>query len=339
MSQLEKRINRDLAALYSQRRLLAEKRCEMKRSQLYREYPDLKAMDSKIQQAGISELFRFLGEDCDNLCLKSTIHERKEFLETHGIAADYDSPEYLCSLCNDTGSLDTGEWCPCRRFLFQKEITKYLPIPFQDKAKFSNFNLNLFSDQKNEGEQSARDRMRDLRDVTVFYTRHFSQVQDQNLLFSGETGTGKTFLMQAIGREVLSQGYTVIYLTAPIVFDWLKRMTKLHQSYNPDRAQYEEMELLTDALMSVDLLLLDDLGSEISASWTVEANTSDFLTLLDTRLHKSLHSIIATNLSDADLRATYDKRTYSRLMGNYIFYRFPAGDIRLKLRHESQQKS
>lgn len=336
MSRLEKRINRDLAAIYSQRRVLAEKRCELKRAQLYQQYPELEAMERRIQQAGISQLYRFLGDECDDQCLESTIREREDFLAANSIEADYDSPVYSCSLCNDTGSLVTGEWCPCRRRLFQKEISKYLPIPFQDKARFANFNLNFFSDQKKEGEQSARDRMRELREVTVFYTRHFSQVQDQNLLFSGETGTGKTFLMQSIGREVLEQGYSVLYVTSPIVFDWLKTMAKLRQSYNPDRAQYEEMELLTDALMSVDLLLFDDLGSEISASWTVEANSSDFLTLLDTRLHKSLHTVIATNLSDADLRATYDKRTYSRLMGNYIFYRFPDGDIRLKLRHHGQ---
>jgi DNA replication protein DnaC len=336
MSRLEQRINRDLAAIYSRRREQAEKLGELKRAQMYNQYPELELMDRKIQQAGISGLYRFLGDDCDDQCLKISIREREDFLAAKGISADYDSPQYFCSICNDSGSLTSGEWCPCRRRLFHKEMSKYLPIPFQEGARFANFNLNLFSDQSEEGQQSARERMRELREVTVFYTRYFSQVQDQNLLFSGQTGTGKTFLMQSIGREVQDQGYSVLYVTSPILFEWMKTMTKLRQSYNPDRGQYEEMELLTDALMSVDLLLLDDLGSEISASWTVESNTSDFLTLLDTRLHKSLHSIIATNLSDADLLATYDKRTYSRLMGNYIFYRFPDGDIRLKLRHQGQ---
>ncbi|NLV99139.1 MAG: ATP-binding protein [Clostridiaceae bacterium] len=335
MSRLEQKINRELAAVYSRRRAQAEKLGELKRAQIYEQYPELQAIDRKIQQAGISGLYRFLGDDCDDQCLESSIRQREDFLAANGIKADYDSPEYFCSLCKDTGSLPSGEWCPCRRRLFQKEMSGYLPIPFQEGANFANFNLNLFSDQAKEGELSARERMRELREVTVFYTRHFSQIQDQNLLFSGQTGTGKTFLMQSIGRELLDQGYSVLYVTSPIIFEWMKTMTKLRQSYNPDRGQYEEMELLTDALMSVDLLLLDDLGSEISASWTVESNTSDFLTLLDTRLHKSLHSIIATNLSESDLRATYDKRTYSRLMGNYIFYRFPDGDIRLKLRHHS----
>ena len=105
--------------------------------------------------------------------------------------------------------------------------------------------------------------------------------------------------------------------------------------YNPDRAKFDEMELLTDALLTVDLLLLDDLGSELNASWSVQDNTSNFLTLLDTRLHKSLHSIIATNLSDADLRSTYDKRLQSP-HGQLHFYRFPDGDIRLKARQQSQ---
>ncbi|NLC89759.1 MAG: ATP-binding protein [Clostridiaceae bacterium] len=333
---MEQKINRDLAAIYSQRRARAEQLGELKRARIYEQYPELAAMDRKIQQSGISGLYRFLGDACDDQGLASSIREREDFLAANSITADYDSPEYFCTLCQDSGSLPSGEWCPCRRRLFQKEISKYLPIPFQEGASFANFNLNLFSDQTKDGEQTARERMRELREVTVFYTRYFSQVQDQNLLFSGQTGSGKTFLMQSIGRELLEQGYSVLYVTAPIFFEWMKTMTKLRQSYSPDRGQYEEMELLTDALMSVDLLLLDDLGSEISASWTVESNTSDFLTLLDTRLHKSLHSIIATNLSESDLRATYDKRTYSRLMGNYIFYRFPDGDIRLKLRQQGQ---
>ncbi|HHU04019.1 MAG TPA: ATP-binding protein [Fastidiosipila sp.] len=336
MSRLEKRINRDLAAIYSQRRVVAEKRCEEKREDLYQQYPELEEMDRKIQQAGISELYRVLGMDCDEHCLKSTIRDREDFLTARGIEANYDSPDYSCSLCDDSGYLETGEWCPCRRRLFQKEISRYLPIPLQDDARFANFNLNLFADSAGKSELTARERMRELREVTVFYARHFSQVQDQNLLFSGEAGTGKTFLMQSIGREVLEQDYTVLYVTAPIAFEWMKTMTVLRQSYNPDRAKFDEMELLTDALLTVDLLLLDDLGSELNASWSVQDNTSNFLTLLDTRLHKSLHSIIATNLSDADLRSTYDKRTYSRLMGNYIFYRFPDGDIRLKARQQSQ---
>ncbi|MDD2426793.1 MAG: ATP-binding protein [Eubacteriales bacterium] len=336
MSQLEKRINRDLAAIYSRRRVLAEKRCELKRAQVYQQYPELEAIDRRIQKAGISELYRSLGDDCDDHCLESVIREREDFMKSRGIEVDYDSPEYYCTLCNDSGSLPSGEWCPCRRRLFQKEISRYLPIPFQEDAKFANFNLNLFSDQAKEDGLSPREHMSRLRNEIVFYTRHFSQVQDQNLLFSGQAGTGKTFLMQSIGREVLDMDYSVLYVTAPIAFEWMKTMSVLRQSYNPDRAKFEEMELLTDALMSVDLLLLDDLGSEISASWTVTDNTPNFLTLLDTRLHKSLHSIIATNLSEKDLHSTYDKRTYSRLMGDYIFYRFPDDDIRLKQRHHGQ---
>ena len=119
MSRLEQKINRELAAVYSRRRAQAEKLGELKRAQIYEQYPELQAIDRKIQQAGISGLYRFLGDDCDDQCLESSIRQREDFYAAYCIKAVYYSPEYFCSLCMDTGSLPSGEWCPCRRRLFQ----------------------------------------------------------------------------------------------------------------------------------------------------------------------------------------------------------------------------
>lgn len=341
MARLEQRINEAIASVYAKRRVRAITRGDAEREALYKRYPELRRLDEAARDAGLDMLHASLPLDREarekaeretDRCYR----ERDAFLLRNGIDADYREPRFECPRCRDTGFVNGTTWCECRKHLFQDYLTHFMPIPMKEEAVFDRFDLSLFSEHPGSDGVSPRDQMATMRQVADLYVRHFDEIEDRNLLFSGIAGTGKSFLMQCIGHRLIRDGVQVVYITAPLLFDAMKERTRLRQSYAPDEKKYDENELLTDAILDADLLLFDDLGSELTAKWSADSHVSDFLTVLDRRDHAGLHTIIATNLSREDIRNKYDERIFSRLMSDYLFYRFPDDDIRLKRRYESE---
>lgn len=83
-------------------------------------------------------------------------------------------------------------------------------------------------------------------------------------------------------------------------------------------------------LLTVDLLVIDDLGTESMNSMKF----SELFTLINTRLlnqsNKITKTIISTNLSLDNLAETYGERIVSRFIGNYNICYFFGDDIRLQ---------
>ncbi|MDO4477384.1 MAG: ATP-binding protein, partial [Clostridia bacterium] len=143
----------------------------------------------------------------------------------------------------------------------------------------------------------------------------------KNLIFSGGTGLGKTFLSNCIVNELLKQGKTVMYQTAPVMLENL--ISDLF-------SKPENQTGISNNLLTVDLLVIDDLGTETMNSMKF----TELYKIINTRLlnqnGKSLKTIISTNLDLKGLFNTYDERLVSRFIGYYDIYRFYGDDIRLK---------
>ena len=135
---------------------------------------------------------------------------------------------------------------------------------------------------------------------------------------------GKTFMLNCIAQELLKKGKTVLYQTAPVLLESVidYKMNK-QKNYNDN---------IYKSVLSVDLLIIDDLGTESLNSMKL----SELFTILNTRIlnlnNRITKTIISTNLSIRDIFSTYEERIGSRIAGYYDIYYFFGDDLRFKNR-------
>ena len=252
--------------------------------------------------------------------------EREELLKKDGKDLSYLEVEYTCNICKDTGYVlnnSQTEMCNClKQKIFDLEYNQANMGNISNHT-FENLNLNLFSDKVNVEKYglniSPRENIKNIVDSCKKFIENMDNPDGKNLLFSGSTGLGKTYLSNAIVSEVLNKGYTVLYQTAPVMLDTL--ITKM----------FKNDTSFSENLLNVDLLVIDDLGTETMNSMKF----TELYKIINTRLlnqnGKVTKTIISTNLDLQGLYDTYDERLVSRFIGHYDIYRFFGDDIRFKI--------
>ncbi len=248
--------------------------------------------------------------------LKGISLMKKKLLRDNGYPEDYLDPIYYCKDCHDTGFIGSMK-CHCFRqavvdlLYSQSNLKKVL-----ENENFHTFSFNYYSETNIDPStgKSARDTMLRNYNAAKDFISNFDS-QTQNMLFYGEPGRGKTFLSNCIANELLKTGHTVLYLTAHQLFEILSK-TKDEETLTENQ----------DYVLSCDLLILDDLGSEYSNAYTI----SRLNNVINERLVNNKSTIISTNLDLQDIRATYGERDFSRIIGNYRLLKFFGDDIRLK---------
>ncbi len=247
----------------------------------------------------------------ENLALQA---ERKEL-----IAAQF-PPVYLedgpiCPLCDGVGYIGTT-MCRCLLSLCRQEQKKELSLLATEDQAFQNFRLDYYPD-KHDAKYGASPRaiMTRIFDICRAYARNFS-VDSGNLLFNGGTGLGKTFLSACIAREVAEKGYSVAYESAQRLFSKLEK-----NHFHPD----EESAQAVDKLTACDLLILDDLGTELPGNFI----TASLYALVNDRLLAGKPMIISTNLNIDEISLRYSPQIASRLQGNFQLLPFVGEDIRI----------
>jgi DNA replication protein DnaC len=187
-------------------------------------------------------------------------------------------------------------------------------------ATFEKYDLSLYSNKKpNEKDLSPRENSKKLLDIAKDFVKNFDNGTASNLLFAGSSGTGKTFLSSCIANELIKNGHTVLYQTAPLLLDKI-----FDYKYGDNTKNAKE---LYDNVYNVDLLIIDDLGTENQTG----AKFAELFNIINARiLEQNKKTIISSNFDLQKLSEMYDHRLISRLIGNFSICRFYGEDIRLK---------
>lgn len=218
-----------------------------------------------------------------------------------------------CEKCRDTGYID-GKICTCIKEMTKKmafeELSRDMPIY---DCRFDNFKLNYYPDQEDENGVNPRKRVTAIFKLCKEYVENFSPKNSQNLLFMGDSGLGKTHLTLAIVSGVIEKGYNVIYGSAYNLFSAVE-----NEHFSSEKGDsYNNM-------LDCDLLVIDDLGTEFSTSFT----QSTLYGLVNSRILSGKPTIINTNLTMAEIEKRYSARISSRFIGNYTAKKFIGFDIR-----------
>ena len=322
----EAQVVRAAAAELERQRREQERMVEDRRRDLMSRYPRLGEIERELKrtvaQAAVAAFRQ--GEDPgprikvlreSNLALQE---ERRSILLSAGYPEDALEETPICPRCKGRGWVG-AEMCACLKTLCAREQVRLLShmLPLGD-ASFETFSLDKYSASPWPGMSiSPRENMEFVRDVAGEFARKFPRSSFQNLLFTGGTGLGKTFLSACIARTAAENGFSVVYDTAVHVFSAFEEA-----KFRPGEESEESVRRYRDC----DLMILDDLGSEMTTSLVQES----LYTLINQRLTARRCTVMSTNLSTNEIRQRYSPQIASRLLGEYETLLFYGDDIRLQ---------
>ena len=277
---------------------------------LYTENKRLAEIDNEMSSIGAQLALTALSGNSEKIALlnkrsKVLSAEKSAILKRAGIS----DTAYDCSLCQDTGYVG-GKICDCVKKIAAKvileDLNRQMPL---DECTFENFDLNYYS---KDGE-NARKRMTSILKLCKEYVNGFNPEKAENLLFLGGAGLGKTHLTLAIVSGIVEKGFMAFYGPAENLFT----LVSSERFSGENKGSYE-------AMLQCDLLVIDDLGTELST----EFSKSVFYNLINSRLLSKKPTVINTNLTMKEIADRYGERISSRLYGGYNINRFLGMDIR-----------
>jgi len=289
--------------------------------QAYEQVPRLKEIDRQLRltMAKAAQAV-FAGGDSQMLMAKAKEenlelqHERQWILDTT-FEEGYLDDAPICEKCGGSGYMGST-MCECLRELCRQEQKKELTVLAAGRENFDQFRLDYYSDKVDARlGYSPRQIMEKTFQTCRRYAFTFSD-KSGNLLFSGNTGLGKTFLSACIARTVADNGHSVVYESAGKLFSTLER-ARFEGS--------EENRKAAEKYSICELLIVDDLGTELPGQFV----TSALYTLVNDRLLEGKPTIISTNLNEEDFSRRYSPQIASRLRGSYRRVAFVGEDIRL----------
>ena len=320
-------------AALEERRKLREDNHIHRKQKVYAKTPRIRELDAELR-ATMAELIGFaLGMDAagrveeireKNLNLQD---ERRSLLVRAGFSADYLDDNYMCNRCRDTGYHDT-KMCVCLMELYKEEQRESLSslLKLGDET-FDNFDLTLYDDTPaSDTGISPRQSMEIVYEICIEYARKFGS-KSMNLFFNGAPGLGKTFLSACIARVVADKGFSVVYDMATSIFSKFEDVKFMRSSDSEElRAEVRKSREDIKRYLECDLLIIDDLGTEMTTSFTISA----LYEVVNTRLITDKKTIINSNLTISELNRRYSEQTMSRLEGMYQVLTFYGDDIRKK---------
>lgn len=313
---------------YDHRQLANRRLLDERIKEVYEKLPRLKELDRAVASSAVSKARLLLEGSADAVgSLKSDLamlsREREELLLSAGYPKTYLDPVYTCPDCRDTGYVN-GQKCHCFRqavinmVYAQSNIRKIL-----SRENFDTFSFDYYSQDDvspTTGLSSLATAQNAVQECRNFVADFDSK--PKNLLIYGKTGVGKTFLSNCTAKELLDRGYSVIYFTAFQLFDILSKGV-----FEKDADAIAAHQNIFDC----DLLVIDDLGTELSNSFT----TSQLFLCVNERLLRHKSTIISTNLNLNQIVDTYSERTFSRICDAYTLINlFSRVDIRIQKRQK-----
>ena len=314
---------------YNERQLHNRHIMTQRRQEAFRKVPRLQEIDGAIASTAVEKARLRLNGDTsavDSLRseLTTLISEREQLLLANGYAKDFLDPVYTCPDCKDSGYIN-GEKCHCFKQAAINVIYQQSNIQeILRKENFDSFSYDYYSDDDINPKTglsslaTARNAVEECR----FFIKDFAN-KPKNLLIYGKTGVGKTFLSNCVAHELLNAGHSVIYFTAFQLFDILSKGV-----FDKDADAIAAHQNIFDC----DLLVIDDLGTELSNSFT----TSQLFLCVNERLLRRKSTIISTNLNLNQISETNSESTLSRICDAYTLINlFSKTDIRIQKRQKT----
>jgi DNA replication protein DnaC len=203
------------------------------------------------------------------------------------------------------GSEDVARECECRGPRLKRGRVRGIASAIPPRYRGVSFDRPPVSDM--ERDMASRH--------VVNAVREYVDALDENLAagrglwLMGSTGTGKTTLGMLVAKTALAAGKTAAVYFTP------KLLTQIRQTYQATDSE-DAYEAFFKRLTSVDLLYIDDLGSERHTDWVVEQ-----LYALVNERYENQRSVLVTSNAKADagaglreLEEQIGSRTVSRLV-------------------------
>lgn len=313
----------EIMRVYQKRRFDRQDLIEARRAKLNEQLPGLKELDDKIAACSVQRARQLLDGDSSALeklhrQIETLSEQKKDLLQEHGYPADYLSPPYTCPDCKDTGYIGRTR-CHClRQASIDLIYTQSNLRSILREENFSAFSYAYYADDLIDPNTqiSALNAAKNAVSQCHAFIDRFDE-SFENILLFGDTGVGKTFLSHCVARELLDSGHSVIYFTAHGLFEALAQQTIVRD----ERAAADYRNIF-----DCDLLIIDDLGTELTNSFT----TSQFFVCLNERIRRQKSTLISTNLELMDLASIYSERIFSRISNDFILLHLFGDDIRLQ---------
>lgn len=262
-------------------------------------------------------------------------NDKERLLLEAGFPKDYMEMRYDCVDCKDTGYIEGGK-CHCLQSKIRKLLYSQSNLEnILDKENFENFSFDYYDDKtilsgQNMTNAAYMDGVKKF--CEKYIDKYFNADKSKNatdsvegnyrrsIVFSGNTGVGKTYLSNCIAKVLLDRYYSVIYLSAKELFETMVKV-------NIEKNEEQRYSLLAKEVYDCDMLIIDDLGSELFNHFT----TSEFFHIINRRINTEKSTIISTNLSLDKMRDTYSERVTSRIRKSFIYIRLFGNDIRSRL--------
>lgn len=288
----------------------------------YARVPRIREIDMQLRRTMAQAAYAAFqqGSDGRELLLEArrqnlALQQERAILAMENFEEGYLDDSPICDKCGGSGYIGTN-MCECLRELCRQEQKKEVSILSGSRDTFNQFRLDYYPDRV-DPKYGANPRTIMERNLKVCRTYALTFTPDAgNLLFVGGTGLGKTFLSACIARAVADRGCSVVYESAGHLF------SKLEQAkFSPSEETRREAGRYNDC----DLLILDDLGTEMPSQFT----TAALYTLLNDRILENKPMVISTNLTIDELSRRYSSQIASRLNGNFLLLPFVGEDIRV----------
>lgn len=321
------KILRRAAEKYEADKARRHQQFEARRAEMFRQIPELEDIDRQMRSTVSQIISSALRRGTDPLPAIRVIRDknlalqqrRAELLAQNGYDADALEEKPACVLCGDEGYRG-GAMCRClRQYYSREQIRELSKLLDMGTASFETFSFDWYSREPGELGISPRDNMERNYDTCQDYAYQFGP-RSGNLLLCGDPGLGKTFLSACVARVVSENGFSVVYDTAAHVF----------ARFEAEKFRREEGEEAGEDVhrcMNCDLLILDDLGTEMTTSFVQSA----LYQIVNGRLIEGRKTIISTNLSVEEIGRRYSPQIRSRLEGEYQILPFFGEDIRPRL--------
>ena len=312
---------------YDRNKLMHKRELDEKFNEIYSKIPRIREINESISSISIQGAKRMLLEgEGTTEDIKKQIEalskEKASLLRQNGYPEDYLTMEYTCPKCQDTGYVGQHK-CSCLKNSIIEIL--YEQSNIKDVLEKENFNTFSFKHYDNDVKDSITgltplENIHEVVKTCRDYIDNF-KTEYRSLYLYGPTGVGKTFLTNCIAKELIESSHSVIYVSSIRLFELLADSTfKKNGSL--------EGKDLANNILDCDLLIIDDLGTEMVNSFTA----ASLFNCINERHLRRKSVIISTNLSLAELRQTYSERVFSRITSNYTLLKIYGDDLRLKLR-------